>query len=115
LRRWKDPEPAIRLLFVMLVIALVLPRFMIYSYLQLLPAAWLAIKELMGIAKLATVTLLCVVLPFSFLLMARPTWSVAWEHALGMQMGVWGYASFYGALTVWGIFLGRIVRSPVTV
>jgi hypothetical protein len=112
IRRWKDPDPAVRLLFILLVISFVLPRFMIYSYIQLIPAGWLALREVRGLARWATLALLCAVLPGSFLLMSRPLWSAALEQALGMQIGVWGYASLYGAIAIWGIFLAKIIKPP---
>ncbi|MDR3692831.1 MAG: glycosyltransferase family 87 protein [Fimbriimonas sp.] len=113
LRRWNEPDPALRLLFVMLTISLVLPRFMIYSYIQTIPVAWIVLTRLRGIAKWSCAALVCVVLPFSYLLIVRPSLSILWEHALGMQAGVWGYASLYGAILVWAVFLTKVVSPPI--
>ncbi len=95
--------------FLFVVAALVLPRFKNYSYVELLPAALVAIQACGRPARIALVALLCVVLPWSYLLVASPTWCQALEHALPVSRFVWGYTPLAGAFTLWLVYLARVL------
>ena len=110
-RRRPSPRTLVPLLFV--VAALVLPRFKNYSYVELLPAALVAMQACARPARIALGALLGVVLPWSYLLVASPAWCRSLEHALPVSRYVWGYTPLAGALVVWLVYLVRVLgRAP---
>ncbi len=112
LKQWKLPPANEHLLFAMLTLSILLPRFMIYSYMQLIPISWLAIQHLRGNERLWLAGAVCMLLPGSYLLISHPNWSAAYERALGIQAGVWGYASLYAGIAIWTIYVFRVMPGP---
>lgn len=109
LRKAPKATPALQMLFLWLVLALLLPRFMVYSYVQLIPVGWIVVQRLRGWALVGSLVLLCPVLPQSFLLLSRPAFTAALERAIGLQAGVWGYWASYAAFMIWAVFMARIL------
>lgn len=109
LRRSGLTQGPVAALFAWLTLAIVLPRFMIYSYIQLLPMAWFALRQVHGLARWALALAVGVVLPGSYLLFSRPSTSATLEKAIGMSAGVWGYAAYYAAIAVWGVWVMRVI------
>ena len=100
-----DPRTLVPLLFV--VAALVLPRFKSYSYVELLPAAIVALRACHRGGRLSLAVLLGVVLPWSYLLVASPAWCRSLEHAIPVSRYVWGYTPLAGG----GRDLARLSRA----
>jgi hypothetical protein len=104
------PEARTLVPLIFVVAALVLPRFKNYSYVELLPAAFVALRACRRAERFALAALLGVVLPWSYLLVASPAWCRALEGALPVSRYVWGYTALAGAFAVWGVYLTRVLR-----
>jgi alpha-1,2-mannosyltransferase len=103
-------RPPARMLvpLIFVVAALVLPRFKSYSYVELIPAAIVALRAVRGPARFALAVLLGAVLPWSYLLVASPAACRALEHALPVSRYVWGYVPLLAAFVVWMIYLAHL-------
>lgn len=115
--RQHRPSPIMGLLFAWLALAMILPRFMIYSFIQLLPMGWIALKQVQGLARWALAAALGVLIPGNYLWVPKPVIRGYLQNLLGMQPSCWGYAALYATLAVWGVFAMRVIpadakRSP---
>lgn len=98
-------------LFAWLCVCFAAPRMMIYSYIELIPTAWIAINRLTGLAKWALIGFLAMPLPCSYLVVIfRPLGGV-WDRILGMRPETYGYWALYGAVAVWAVFIMRVLPS----
>jgi hypothetical protein len=100
LRTLKLDYPKVMAIF-FIVAALVLPRFKIYSYLQLLPAACIILAGHRGATKAVLTVMLCAPLPYTYLLIGHNSWNLLFAQRFPYPPIISGYLSYYTTGLLW--------------